>query len=127
MPSRSLKDAFYEKAVSLYHRHPDWDWDKLTFEVFKQRYPYRIVKHLGTLKYSKGWVEHYVDFYIFNGKEFKHEYVTFENEILLETYTVPKRYMERIKLWIGKHLMNACRANPECPYKPLLPEWSEET
>jgi len=31
-----------------------------------------------------------------------------------------------VKVMIGEHLMAVCRADEECPWKPLLPEYREE-
>ena len=33
---------------------------------------------------------------------------------------------DEVKIMIGEHLMAACRAEEDCPFKPLLPEYREE-
>jgi len=40
---------------------------------------------------------------------------------------MPKNYqVVNVRVMIGNHLMRACRAEEDCPWKPLLPEYDEE-
>lgn len=113
-----------ERAINLYHRHRDWSWERLAFEVFK---PARVKREIrGEFDYDDAIVESYV----FGGKRF--ELVRRIDRRrdgswrIEERYEVPERYVQRLRYAVGQHLMRACRADPSCPLKPLLPEWEEE-
>jgi len=112
------------RAINLYHQHRDWTWERLTYEAFKpqSRMLRRYIK-----EDSYGGL--LIETYTYKGKTFK-AYKKLDKGIdtwkLEEQYEVPKFYLSKVKEVIGLHLMEACRADPSCSLKPLLPEWEEE-
>jgi len=119
-----IKEEYLIKAINLYHQHPEWSWERLTYEAFKP--PSGILR-----KYVKeGWRGGLlIETYTCKGKTFKaHKRLDrgIDTWRLEEQYEVPKTYLRKVKEAVGRHLMERCRREVECPFKPLLPEWEEE-
>jgi len=108
------------KAINLYHQHPEWSWERLTYEVFKP--PSEMIRREHV---DRGWYEELFETYTYRDKTFTAKKVSAYG-LLEEQYEVPKTYLRRVREAVGLHLMERCRREVECPFKPLLPEWEEE-